>query len=69
MKKNEFYTVKDIMEQTGYCRTKCYELVFKLNEKLKQQYPKIVTYSGRILKKYWDDQFEMNEGGITNEIK
>jgi len=59
MKENEFYTVKEIMKQTGYCRSKCYDLISYTNERLKQKYPEIVTYSGRILKKYWDNQFEM----------
>lgn len=68
MKENEFYTVKEIMKQTGYGRTKCYDLIWKLNEKLKEKYPTIVTFNGRILKKYWDKQFEMqNEGERTNE--
>jgi hypothetical protein len=58
MKENEFYTVKEIMKQTGYKRTKCYDLIYKLNEQLKEKYPGIVTYSGRILKKFWDGQFK-----------
>ena len=51
MKENEFYTVKEIMKQTGYKRTKCYDLIYRLNEEIKEKYPEIVTYSGRILKK------------------
>lgn len=67
MKENEFYTVKEIMKQTGYKRTKCYDLIYRLNEEIKEKYPEIVTYSGRILKKYWDNQFEMqNKKGETN---
>lgn len=58
MKENEFYTVKDVMKQTGYGRSKCYDLIYKLNEQLKQKYPSIVTYSGRVLKKYWNEQFK-----------
>lgn len=58
MKENEFYTVKDVMKQTGYGRSKCYDLIYKLNEQLKEKYPGIVTYSGRILKKFWDGQFK-----------
>ena len=44
-------------------------LIYKLNEELKEKYPEIVTYSGRILKKFWDNQFEIKneEGGRTNE--
>lgn len=58
MKENEFYTVKDVMKQTGYGKSKCYDLIYKLNERLKQKYPGIVTYSGRILKRFWDEQFK-----------
>lgn len=58
MRENEFYTVKEIMKQTGYKRTKCYDLIWELNEKLKEKYPGIVTYSGRVLKKHWDEQFK-----------
>ena len=69
MKENEFYTVKEIMKQTGYTRTKCYDLIYRLNEEIKEKYPEIVTYSGRILKKFWDNQFEMKneKGERTNE--
>ena len=59
MKENEFYTVKDVMKQTGYGKSKCYDLIYKLNEQLKQKYPGIVTYSGRILKRFWDGQFKI----------
>lgn len=64
---NELYTVKEIMQKTGYGRSKCYDLIYKLNEELKEKYPSIVTFNGRILKKYWDNQFEMqNEKGEAN---
>lgn len=68
MEKNEFYTVKEIMNQTGYCKSKCYELINSLNENLKEKNPNILILKGRILKKYWDSQFIMNMEENTNEI-
>lgn len=58
---NEFYKVIDIMKQTGYCKSKCYDLINRLNEELKKDYPSIVTYKGRIQKKYWDAQFTLKQ--------
>lgn len=58
MRENEFYTVKEIMKQTGYGRSKCYDLIYKLNEELKEKYPGIVVYSGRVLKRHWNEQFK-----------
>lgn len=69
MEKKQFYTVKDLVEMTGYASSKCYRLIDNLNKKLKEQYPDLVIFKGRILKSVWDKQFEMNEDSDKNEIK
>ena len=67
MKEKQFYTVKEIMEKTGYCQSRCYSLIKTINDNLKLKYPNMVIFKGRILAEVWDSQFKQEAGG-ENEI-
>lgn len=46
-------TYKDIMEITGYSKSKAYEILRKLIKDFKKEYPKALTFRGRIQKDYF----------------
>lgn len=46
-------TYKDIMKITGYSRSKAYAIIRYLNKKFKEEYPKALTFKGRIQKDYF----------------
>lgn len=46
-------TYKDIMEITGYSKSKAYEILRKLIKDFKEENPKALTFRGRIQKDYF----------------
>lgn len=46
-------TYKDIMEITGYSKSKAYEILRKLIMDFKKENPKALTFRGRIQKDYF----------------
>lgn len=52
----KYYNCKDIIDLTGLGKTATYELIKKLNEKLKREYPGTVTLDGKVPKWYFDEK-------------
>lgn len=62
-----YYNAKDIQKLTGLGQTASYDLITKLNEKLKKEYPGTVTLTGKIPKWYFDKKTMMK--GESDESK
>lgn len=52
----KYYNCKDIIDLTGLGKTATYELIKKLNEKLKREYPGTITLDGKVPKWYFDEK-------------
>lgn len=50
----EYYNLADIMLITGFKKSKSFELINKLNEKLTEEYPELIIMPGRIPIWFWD---------------
>ena len=51
-----YYNALDITNITGLGKSACYELIKKLNEKLKREYPGTIIIKGKIPKWYFDEK-------------
>lgn len=57
----DFYNVKDIMKITGCSRSYCYEILVKLREEFKNEYPNSITIRGKIPKWYFEKKLKTRE--------
>jgi len=62
-----YYNAKDVQKLTGLGQTASYDLIAKLNERLKKEYPGTITITGKIPKWYFDKKTMMK--GENNETK
>ncbi len=44
----EYYDVKDIMAKTGYKKSKCYDIIRRLNERFNKEFPSSIIMRGKI---------------------
>ena len=51
-----FYTVKEVMQLTGLKQTGGYDLIKKLQKKIKLEYPGTIVITGKIQKWYFDEK-------------
>ena len=58
-----YYNIQDIIEITGYKKSKAYEIIRKLKKTFEKKYPDSVSMQGRIPKWYFDEcmGFKTNE--------
>lgn len=61
-----FYTAKDVSEILGYKLPKSYAIIKQLNIDLRNENKDIMTFDGRIQKKYFDKRMGI-ERDDTNE--
>ncbi len=64
----DYYTIVEILEMVGCSRSKGYELITKLNENLKREYPGTITITGKVPKWYFEEKM-MNKRVVKNEKK
>lgn len=52
----EYYCIQDIMTITGFKKTKSSNLIIKLNELLKNEYPNVLIINERIPIWFWEEK-------------
>ena len=56
-----YYNAEDIIEMTGYKKTKAYDIIRKLRKKFEKEYPNSISLQGRIPKWYFDECMGFNQ--------
>ena len=62
----DYYTAKEVQKITGASQNNAYEIIRKLREMFKEEYPKAIQIQGRIHKWYFE-KIMMNKEGKENE--
>lgn len=52
----EYYCFQDIMNLTGFKKTKSTDLIVKLNELLKNEHPNVLIINGRVPIWFWEEK-------------
>lgn len=65
----DYYGAKDIQEITGCKKTFAYELIRKLQNSFKKEYPNVITIQGRIPKWYFEKIMINKKGDRYEEGK
>lgn len=63
----DYYNVSDVLEMIGCSRSTGYELIVKLNETLKREYPGTITITGKVPKWYFEEKMKNKRGENKDE--